>query len=105
MKIKQLVPKNHPFMTLTSSTAIVPLLRKKLTKIAKPIAASAAATVKTNSVNTWPTRSFMKLEKATRLMFTERSISSIDINKIMTFLRFKKRPKIPMTKSAAATVR
>ena len=92
-------------MTFTSSTAIVPLLRKKLTKIAKPIAASAAATVKTNSVKTWPTRSFMKLEKATRFIFTERSISSIDINKIMTFFRFKKRPKIPMTKSTAATVR
>ena len=49
-------------MTLTSSTAIVPLLRKKLTKIAKPMAASAAATVKTNNVKICPTKSFKKEE-------------------------------------------
>ena len=50
-------------MTLTSSTAIVPLFRKKLTKIAKPMAASAAATVKTNNVKICPTRSFEKEDK------------------------------------------
>ena len=50
-------------MTLTSSTAIVPLLRKKLTKIAKPMAASAAATVKTNNVKICPTKSFKKKKK------------------------------------------
>ena len=40
-----------------SSTAIVPVLRKKQTRIASPIAASAAATVSTKSAKTWPTRS------------------------------------------------
>ena len=47
----------QPFITLMSSTAIVPVFRKKQTRMASPIAASAAATVSTNSVNTCPTRS------------------------------------------------
>jgi hypothetical protein len=42
----------QPFITLTSSTAIVPRLRKKQTRIARPMAASAAATVRMNSVKT-----------------------------------------------------
>ena len=44
----------QPFIMLTSSTAMVPRLRKKQTRIASPIAASAAATVSTKSVKTWP---------------------------------------------------
>ena len=42
----------HPFKLLISSTCIDPLFLKNTTKIAKPIAASAAATVRTNIVNT-----------------------------------------------------
>jgi hypothetical protein len=42
----------QPFITLTSSTAIVPRLRKKQTRMARPMAASAAATVRMNSVKT-----------------------------------------------------
>ena len=38
-------------------------------------------------------------------MFTDNRISSIDIRITMTFFRFRKIPKIPMTNSAAATVR
>ncbi len=38
----------HPFITEASSTAISPRLRKKVTRIARPTAASAAATVSTN---------------------------------------------------------
>ena len=36
----------------------------------------------------------MKAEKATRLMLTASSISSIDIRMTMTFLRLRKMPKI-----------
>jgi hypothetical protein len=38
-------------------------------------------------------------------MFTASNISSIDISRMMTFLRFRNRPKMPITNSAAATVR
>ena len=56
-------------------------------------------------VKTCPTRSPRKDEKATKLMLTASSISSIDIRITMTFFRFRKMPKIPMTNSAPATVR
>ena len=39
---------------LMSSTSTVPRLRKYTTRIARPIAASAAATVSTSMANTWP---------------------------------------------------
>ncbi|MNE19684.1 hypothetical protein D3C80_1127740 [compost metagenome] len=39
---------DQPFITEASSTAISPRLRKKVTRIARPTAASAAATVRTN---------------------------------------------------------
>ena len=39
--------------------------------MARPMAASAAATVRMNSANTWPVRSPSEAEKATRLMFTD----------------------------------
>jgi hypothetical protein len=37
--------------------------------------------------------------------FTASRISSIDIRMTMTFLRFRKMPKTPMTKRSAETVR
>ena len=46
----------YPFNCSASSTFIDPLFLKKTTIIAKPIAASAAATVKTNIVNICPVR-------------------------------------------------
>src|SRR5579872_2138244 len=52
--------------------------------MARPIAASAAATVSTNIAKTWPTRSCSRTEKATKLMLTASSISSIDIRMMMT---------------------
>ena len=69
------------------------------------ILGEAAATVSTNSVKICPTRSPRKLENATRLIFTASRISSMLINRMMIFFRFRKIPKIPMTNSAAATVR
>ena len=47
----------QPFIRLTSSTAIESRFLKKQTRIASPIAASAAATVSTNSVKICPVRS------------------------------------------------
>ena len=46
-------------------------LRWKHTKIANPIAASAAATVSTNMVKTWPVRSPRCTEKAIRFAVEE----------------------------------
>ena len=48
---------HQPRIRLTSSTAIEPRRRKKMTRMARPIAASAAATVRTNIASTWPVRS------------------------------------------------
>ena len=48
---------HQPCIRLTSSTAIEPRRRKKMTRMARPIAASAAATVSTNIASTWPVRS------------------------------------------------
>jgi hypothetical protein len=52
-----------------------------------------------------PTRSCRKAEKATKLMFTASSISSIDIRMTMTFLRLRKIPKTPRVNRIAATAR
>src|SRR5690606_28759128 len=89
----------------TSSTAIEPRLRKNTTRMASPIAASAAATVSTNKAKTCPTRSPSAAEKATKLMLTESRISSIDIRMTMTFLRFRKIPNTPRVNRIADTVR
>ena len=48
---------HQPRIRLTSSTAIEPRRRKKMTRMASPIAASAAATVSTNIASTWPVKS------------------------------------------------
>ena len=63
------------------------------------MAASAAATVSTNIVKIWPTRSPCSTEKATKLIFTASSINSIDINSVMMFLRLRKIPATPVTNS------
>src|SRR4051794_22520147 len=73
--------------------------------MASPIAASAAATVRTNSAKTWPTISPRWVENATRLMFTASRMSSIDIRMTITFFRFRKMPSTPSVNRMAATVR
>src|SRR4030095_5071058 len=59
---------HQPRIRLTSSTAIEPRRRKKMTRMARPMAASAAATVSTNIANTWPTTSPRWAEKAERFI-------------------------------------
>ena len=73
--------------------------------IAKPIAASAAATVSIKSVNICPEISFKNIEKATKLMLTANKISSILINITMMFFLFKKIPTIPIVNIIAPKVR
>src|SRR3546814_4781494 len=58
-----------------------------MTNMARPIAASPAATVSTNMEKTCPTRSPRKALNATRLMFTASNINSIAIRIMMMFLR------------------
>ena len=65
--------------------------------MASPIAASPAATAMTKTEKTWPVRSPSCLEKATRLMFTALSISSIDIRTVRRF-RLTRTPTTPMVK-------
>src|SRR5690606_22445052 len=95
----------QPFITLTSSTAMEPRLRKKMTRIASPIAASAAATVRIKSAKTWPARSPSSAEKATKLMFTASRISSTDIRMMMMFFLLRKIPNTPIVNRMAPTVR
>ncbi len=73
--------------------------------MASPIAASAAATVSTNMAKACPIMSFNRTEKATKLMLTASSISSIDIRMTITFFRLRKMPKIPSVKRIAPTVK
>jgi branched-subunit amino acid transport protein AzlD len=73
--------------------------------MARPIDASAAATVNTNIVKIWPTMSFKKTENATKFIFTAAKINSRDISIIMTFFLFKKIPNTPITNSIADTER
>ena len=63
--------------------------------MAKPIAASAAATVNISIVNICPTISPEKIENDIRFMFTDNIINSIDINITITFFLFKKMPITP----------
>ena len=73
--------------------------------MAKPIAASAAATVKINIVNIWPSKSPEKIEKEIKLIFTDNNINSTYINITITFFLFKKIPITPRKKMIAPKVK
>ena len=62
------------------STAIVPRTRKVITKMANPIADSAAATVETNEANDWPIISSEETENTKKFEFTANNIDSIGID-------------------------
>ena len=70
--------------------------RNNTTRIARPIAASAAATVNMKNTNICPAISPRNRENATKLKFTASSISSMHISSTMMFLRFKNTPATPM---------
>ncbi len=67
--------------------------------MARPIAASPAATVKMKSEKICPVESLRKAEKATKLILMLSKISSNDIKIIITFFLFKKTPTTPIVKS------
>ena len=77
---------------------IDPDFLKKIVRIARPIAASAAATTNTNKANIWPNRSFKVLENPIKFMFVANNINSIDINIEIIFFLFIKMPKKPIEK-------
>jgi hypothetical protein len=69
--------------------------------MARPMAASAAATVNTNKQKTCPDRSDKWALKATKFMFTAKRISSIDIRIPMMFFLFRKTPNVPRANKIA----
>ena len=86
----------YPFNLLIVSILIDPDFLKKIVNIAKPIAASAAATTNTNKAKIWPKRSSNVLEKPTKFIFVAKSISSIDISIEIIFFRFTNIPRKPI---------
>ena len=70
--------------------------------MAKPIAASAAATVNVSIANICPEISFRNTEKEIKFMFTDKSMSSIDIKIMITFFLLRKIPSTPIVKMIAA---
>jgi len=80
------------------------LFRNSAIIIARPIAASAAATAITKNTNICPIELPRYDENVTKVKFAELSISSIDINTIMAFLLIKT-PTTPVIKSAALKMR
>src|SRR3546814_1570763 len=74
-------------MLSMSAILTVLRLRNSNTRSARPMAASAAATVRMKNTNTCPETSPRKRENATKFMFTASSINSSDISSTITFLR------------------
>jgi hypothetical protein len=73
--------------------------------MAKPMADSAAATVKINSENTCPIISSKYTEKIIKLKLIANNINSIDINIIIIFFRVIKIPNIPKMNSIVETIK
>src|SRR5680860_968828 len=72
--------------------------------MARPTPTSAAATAITNRAKTWPDTALVMVLKATRLMFTELRMISIDMS-TSTPLRLDITPYTPMQNSTAASSR
>src|SRR6185436_17397325 len=77
----------YPLSESRSSTLMVFRLRNSTTRIARPMADSAAATVRMKNTNTWPAASPRKCEKAMKFRLTASSISSIAISSTIRFFR------------------
>jgi len=82
-------------MQFIDSTAIVPRTRKVITKMANPIADSAAATVGTNKANDWPIISSKETENTKKFELTANNIDSIGIDIIGIFRLLRRIPRIP----------
>ena len=94
----------YHFKILISSIFRVGLFLNKAMMIAKPTAASAAATAITKKTNNCPIEFPMYEEKVTKLKFAELSINSIDMKTIMA-LRLVRTPATPTTNMKALKIK
>tara|TARA_B100000686_G_C16380034_1_gene757021 strand:- start:4 stop:327 length:324 start_codon:yes stop_codon:yes gene_type:complete len=88
----------HPFNLLIISILIEPDFLKNIVKIARPIAASAAATTRIKSAKICPNKSLRMYEKPIKLMLAANNINSIDIKIVIIFFLFMKIPRKPIEK-------
>ena len=86
----------YPFNLFIVSMLIDPDFLKNIVNIARPIAASAAATTKINKANICPNKSSSVFENPIKLIFVANSISSIDIKIDIIFFLFIKMPRKPI---------
>src|SRR5262249_30596894 len=96
--------KAHSFNKLTRSTFNVSRVRNTEIMIARPTAASAAATTITKNTKTCPLNARSSAAKATNVKFTALSISSIDM-KIVMILRLIRNPATPQANRIALRTR
>ena len=75
---------------------IDPDFLKKIVNMARPIAASAAATTRINKANICPNKSSRVFENPIKFIFVAKSISSIDIKIDIIFFLFMKIPRKPI---------
>src|SRR4029079_2709306 len=78
---------HQPFISESSSRAMLLRLRYTSRTSARPTPTSAAATAMMNRANTLPSMFWLNRLKASRLMFTELRISSMLISTMTAFLR------------------
>ena len=88
----------YPFNLLIVSMLIDPDFLKKSVNIARPIAASAAATTRINKANICPNKSSNVFENPTKFILVANSINSIDIKIDIIFFLFIKMPRKPIEK-------
>ena len=86
----------YPFNLLIMSMLIDPDFLKNIVKIARPIAASAAATTKINNANICPNKSSSVFENPTKFILVAKSINSIDIKIDIMFFLLIKIPRKPI---------
>ena len=92
------------FIRLIWSTLSVWRVRKMAMMMARPTAASAAATTMTKKTKIWPVTWCHMWAKATKVRLTALSISSMDMKMVMT-LRLMRNAATPMEKRMAARMR
>src|SRR5437762_2812952 len=95
---------HHHFNSVKASGLSDSRWRKRPMTIAKPTAASAAATVMTKNVMICPSTVPCERPNATNVRFTAFSMISID-SRIVMRLRRRKTPAAPIAKSSAETMR
>ena len=97
--------KLYPFNLFIESTLIEFDFLKNIVRIAKPIAASAAATTNINKEKNCPDKSPRRSENPIKFIFAESNINSIDIRIVIRFFRLMKIPKKPTENSNEDKIR